>query len=773
MQSETKRGIVRRVFFSNPTGPWMSGVLAPDDDGPEIKFSGKVAANVGDKLELVGEWKIHPKYGKQFEAETGLVKMDESPDALVHLLATDKRFAGLGPARARKVVEAALALSRDGDIASSLNGFTDEIAQRSGVAYAIVENAAKVWNEKRGYFDSLAHLCGMGWSNAQAQTIVSVFGENAPSIVKSDPYMLIGKIPRFGFKTVDAIATKIGVASTDPARLSAGLAYVLDQMGGDGNTLTSREGLVGKSILELRPDTLDGEQRIRAALEGLINLGHIHVDTSPEGEEVVADARMAATEFEVFDRLLDGLGDSDVSKLRLDGERAQAVAPTLNVDQYAALRGFSNFRVGVISGGAGSGKTYTMRAICEVAEENNLNVALCAPTGKAARKLAHATTRPAATIHRLLEPIFDEVTGAFSFKRNADNPLEEDLVIVDEVSMMDVRLMRSLLSALRRRQPGAKGKPSARLLLVGDHNQIPSVSPGAILRDLLSAKDRFPGSVHILSKIVRQAGVLKRNTTAILDGLVVMDECPAWGVHRTEKGGEESAAEMVSKLVEAIVTSPEPLQPFDRPINLDFDIQVLAPMRKGPLGTASLNIHLQRLRQRLLGNPPPDPVKEDERAKPLPGDRVIWTRNDYTLDLFNGTQAIVVALQKGGSMLLFTEDGREVTIPPDKRANVELAYALTIHKSQGSEWPFVLLVASSSHWHMHDRNLLYTGASRASESLTILGDVTGMRHFAKERKSTTRETFGAYLVRGWRPTVRSKNLEPLSVVDARSEQTQG
>lgn len=772
-EAETYRGVVRRVFFCNPSKPWMSGVLQPEGSAGEIKFSGKVAAQVGDRLEITGSWTQHPKYGRQFEAETGLVKMDESPDALIHLLASDGRFKQLGPVRARKVVEAALALSEDGDIASALKKYGAAIADRSGVSLDIVENAAEVWNAKRGYFDALALLCGQGWSNAQAQTIVSVLGENAPSIVRADPYMLIGRIPRFGFRTVDVIAIKMGTKSTDPARLSAGLAYVLDEMGGEGNTFTTRDGLIAQAIQEMRPDTLDGEDLIRDQLELLINLGHIHLDVLPSGEEVVADARLAAVEFDVFERLLAGLGDADVKPLSMNGPRAQAILPTLNQGQAAALAGFSKFRFGVISGGAGVGKTYTMRAICEVAEENGLVVALCAPTGKAARKLAHATGRSAATIHRLLEPTFDEATGAFSFGRGAKYPLEADLIIVDEVSMMDVRLARSLLTALNPTGLPPERGPAARLLLVGDHNQIPSVSPGAILRDVLSARKRYPGSVHILTEIVRQAGVLARNTTAILDGMVVTQGSPPWGIEQTEKGHEESAAAMVSSLVESVVTSPEPLQPFNRPLDLAWDVQVLAPMRKGPLGTYALNVHLQRLRQRLLGNPPPEPVEKDDRSKPLIGDRVIWTKNDYTLDLFNGTQAIVTGLKKGGAMDLFVEDGREVTIPPEKKGHVELAYALTIHKSQGSEWPFVVLVASSSHWHMHDRNLLYTGASRASESLTILGDLTGVRHFAKERRSFHRQTFGEHLVAGWKPKLDAKAQHPLRLVDGPPEGSDG
>ena len=744
MKTETLRGTVRRVFFANPDSPAMAGALELDDNGGDIRFFGKCVADVGDKLELVGEWGSHPKFGPQFQAETGLVRMDESPDALVHLLASHKDFAGLGPVRARKVVDAALALSDDGEVSSALMDYPGEIASRAGVDPAVVLNAASVWAERKTYFEALAALGEHGWSNAQAQRIVSKLGENAPAMIKGDPYMLIGKIPRFGFRTVDAVALKMGIKSTDPLRLAAGVAYCLDRIADNGNTWTTREALLEESVKELRPDTLDGEDKIRSTIEHLIQTSLIYADVSPLDTEFVADASLARAEIAVFERLVEGLGTA-APGICLTGPRTITVSETLNQGQRAALLGFSLNQTAVLSGGAGVGKTYMVNAICEVAEENGLRVALCAPTGKAARKIEHATKREASTIHRLLAPRFDEETGSFIFTRNANSQLEVDLVIVDEVSMVDVRLMRSLLSAMPQ---------GCRLLLVGDHHQIPSVGPGAILRDLLSAQTRYPEAVHVLTEIVRQAGVLARNTTALLDGVVVWQEDSAWGIERTEKGNEIGAAAYLATIVEALVTAPQPLEPFGRFLDFAWDVQVLAPMRKGPLGVWALNVHLQKLRQRLLGNPPPEATPDGKSPKPLIGDRVIWTKNDYELDLFNGTQALVVEFLKAGAMKILTEDGREVTVPAAKRINVEVAYAMTIHKSQGSEWPLVVLVASSTHWIMHDRNLLYTGASRAAESLTIVGDRPGLAHFAAERRSAHRQTFGGFLVHGWRPTIQ-------------------
>jgi len=246
--------------------------------------------------------------------------------------------------------------------------------------------------------------------------------------------------------------------------------------------------------------------------------------------------------------------------------------------------------------------------------------------------------------------------------------------------------------------------------------------------------------------------VLQRNISALLDGVVDGRTGPSWGIERTERGHEEAAAAAASMLVEALATTSNPA-PFGRDLDLAWDIQVLAPMRRGPLGTYALNVHLQKLRQRLLGNAPPAITEKDKAPKPLIGDRIIWTKNDYDLGLLNGTQALVVEIRKGGALDILTEDGNLVTVEPGRRKHVEVAYAMTIHKAQGSEWPAVVLVISSTHRIMRDRNLLYTGASRAAESLTILGDMAGIKSFAHYQRSARRQTFGGFLVHGWMPTL--------------------
>lgn len=729
------RGRVRKLFFCNPESLFAAGVLETTDG--EIRFSGRCAPSVGDLIEIEGRWTEHSKFGRQVQVEDATVVMDESPDALALLLARDGRFKGIGEIRAARIVQSAVELRPGESFGDALLHATDEIAASARCPVDLVRAAAEIWSSQREHFDALSALAEQGWSGAQSQSIVLLLGSHAPALVRSDPYALIGRIPRFGFKTVDAVALKLGLDPSSTSRLSAGLAYCLDRAMQDGDTWISRVGLVLDAAGELRPDTLGAEDAIGTALDGLVTSGLVYQDESPLGETIVADARMVEAECEVYGRLVAGLKD----RIPVSAD-SSLVDTSLNDGQARAVRGSVFSRFSLICGGAGVGKTYAMRAICEMASHRGDRIGLCAPTGKAARRLEHSAGMSASTIHRILEPQFDRASGRFRFERGVSNPLDFDLVVVDEFSMVDVRLLRSLLLALPER---------SRLLLVGDHHQIPSVSPGAILRDLLSGSAGYQDSVHVLTEIVRQAGVLARNTSAILDGVVVREDDECWRLHYLERGREEHAAALVAMQVEAEVTGPA-RPPFGRQLDLAWDVQVLSPMRKGPLGTWILNRKIQEVRQRLLGNePPPRVEKEDEAPRPLVGDRVIWTWNDYELGLSNGTQAIVLGFGKGGSMALFVEDGRQVDIPGEKRKHVEVAYAMTMHKAQGSEWPMVVLVASTSHHIMHDRNLLYTGAARASEGLLIIGDRGGIARFASERQTSRRRTLGSFLVHGWTP----------------------
>lgn len=737
--SNSIRGTVRKVHHANAASGWMAGKIEVDGEGL-VGFAGVVIASVGDVVELEGSWKVHPKFGRQFDATRGKVQLDESTQGLEELLAKGKEFKGIGPARARKVVAAAQEIAAGGSMSEALIERTAEVAALADVSLEIVQGAAEAWEKKREQFEVLEVLVGMGWTRGQAAGIYDRYDASGVVRARENPYSLIGQVPRLGFRSVDAVALAMGLPRMDPARLRAGIEFCLDQISSNGHTYTTRDALVDEIRAQLQPDTLRFDDLLEVELAELVAAGVVHSGATPLGDPLIALERWRAAELRSFEFLLEGMS-RELEPLSLDLPELEQTLESLNGDQLAAVRGFSMRAVSILTGGAGVGKTYTMRAICEVAEANKLRVALGAPTGKASKRLSAATDRRALTIHKLLEPVYDPSTGSFRFTRGEGDPLDQELIVIDEASMIDVRLMASLVAAV------ADG---ARLLLVGDHNQIPSVGPGAILRDLLAAEQHFPSSIHVLRKVVRQAGVLARNTNALLTGSIAGDPSAAWKLLEVKKENVATGPAAIAQAVERFVCAEHGF--FGRSLDPLWDVQILTPQHKGPVGVHAINAEMQRWRQRQLGNDPPPLAEENKPVRPLAGDRVIFTRNNYELDLMNGTQAVVVVEKvKGGGMVIVTEDGDEVEIPSDERKNVSTAWAMTFHKAQGSEWPVVIVVASSSHWHMHDRSLLYTGASRASESLRIVGDRVGMRHFADHAKSGRRLTFGSFLVRGHAP----------------------
>jgi exodeoxyribonuclease V alpha subunit len=401
----------------------------------------------------------------------------------------------------------------------------------------------------------------------------------------------------------------------------------------------------------------------------------------------------------------------------------------LNADQRAAARQAFQFSISLMTGGAGSGKTFTVRAMIEACDVLGLAYALAAPTGKAAKRLEQSAKRPARTVHRLLG------FNGRTFAKGPEENLDVDFLVIDEVSMVDVPLMYRLFRAIDLSRTA--------VLLVGDHNQLPPVGPGNVLRDLVQSR-AIPTT--ILTKIIRQAGVLKENSTAILDGVVrptcdeKVDGYRPWYVvnNFTDR---EHVRFFLEKLFGEVL---------DERLGFDLlqDVQVLTPTHKGPLGTVELNAVLQRLIQRKLFRVSVPELEPGRRPELLPRDKVIQTKNDYDLGVMNGAVGFVVDNHpKGGLTVDF--EGRVVEIPKNsaKEHNLQLAYATSIHKMQGSEFPCAIVIAHKSHSFMHHRNLLYTAVTRAQKSVIMLGDRWGIENCAKKRQVDKRNTFLSFLLR--------------------------
>jgi exodeoxyribonuclease V alpha subunit len=442
---------------------------------------------------------------------------------------------------------------------------------------------------------------------------------------------------------------------------------------------------------------------------------------------VVADPEIHRMELELADVLRTASRPNPHAVAELD-RLLDAEGAELNPEQRAAVKNALSYSISLMTGGAGSGKTYAVSTITGIADRLELSVLLAAPTGKAAKRLEQVVGHEASTIHRLLG------FNGNTYTRDALNPIEADILAIDELSMVDVPLAWRLFHAVNLEKTA--------VVLVGDHNQLPPVGPGNLLRDLVKSR-AVPTTV--LTRIIRQAGELKENSTAILAGEVRPTSAVKIGARRPWYIIDRFAE--VGDLRRMLLLLFEEVLRERLGYDLVRDVHVLTPTHKGPLGTVELNIELQRLLQRKLFQFDVPEVEAGHRPRLYPGDKVIQTRNDYDLGIMNGSMGIVLSADpKEGLTVEF--DGRPVEFKPgsDALGNVQLAYATSIHKVQGSEFPCAVVVAHKSHSFMHHRNLLYTAVTRAKESVIILGDRWGIEHCAQKRQVDQRNTFLSFLL---------------------------
>jgi exodeoxyribonuclease V alpha subunit len=521
---------------------------------------------------------------------------------------------------------------------------------------------------------------------------------------------------------VDEIARKVGVPANHPGRIEAAIIYRLKEEQNDGSTCAEHGRLVDSAVEVLGPASAEIDLLVREKILALADAGRkLRAADGPGGRSYLALPACWRHEEAIGEFLAangpnphwpaEAVGPGGVEWLVNDQD------PRLDDSQRRAVASALRNRISLISGGAGSGKTTSINSIYQMYTQAGLTVRLCAPTGKAARRLEEVVPGSrASTIHRLLE--YRPLQG---FRRGLDNPIDADVVIPDEVSMMGAELAYHLFRAIG---------PRTAVVLVGDHHQLPPVDAGALLRDCIS-HELLP--LTILQECHRQAGALKHNCAAILAGVVAPTEPPPtsgpgpWYIHPKLN----SPADVLAYLERLYVEVLGPKCGFD----VLRDVQFMTPQHRGPIGTQAINGLLQRLRQRSLGVelPPADP---EARPKLLVGDKVIQCKNNYDLDIMNGHQGIVLEADP----LLVEFDGRAVAIPKDRKAEVELAYCLTPHKMQGSEVPCAVTVCHSTHSYMLHRNWLYTACTRAQKTAVIIGDERGFTRAAQTVKTNERRT---------------------------------
>jgi exodeoxyribonuclease V alpha subunit len=681
---------VERLTFADPTSHYAVVRLRVRGRRTPATVVGPLAAvKEGEQLHLKGRYEVHPKWGEQFRVVWWYAVLPATVSGIEKYLASGL-IKGIGPELAQRLVA-----HFGGETLTVIGDHPERLTEVSGIGPKKMDQIRRDWQTHKAAREVLVALQGLGVGMAMATKIYQQYGDQAVEVVTTNPYQLALDIHGLGFLTADRLAGRLNLDPLTPARLAAGLLHLLDTMAGEGHVYVPEEVLLERTeeLLHVpRPPLL-------GALEALARAGRVVLPEMPAGRGVykkpawLAETGVAKS----LGRLLTTGGSNP--PLHLDdliNRVQQQLGLTLAPEQAKAVAAALTDKVLVITGGPGTGKTTIVSCILDLYQGLGARVLLMAPTGRAAKRLSETTGMTATTIHRALE--FSPQTGGF--RRGPAEPLKAEVVVVDETSMVDTFLMYHLLRAV----PAA-----ARLILVGDAHQLPAVGPGNILKDLI---DSQVVKVARLTQIYRQAA----------ESLIVVN------AHRINQGEYPSLPQKFGKddFVFLELDDPEALKArlldlvaaeLPRRYGLDplRDLQVITPMHRGPVGIQTLNHELQ---ERL--NPGSDRWSWGGRVYRR-YDKVMQLRNNYYKEVFNGDIGQVCGFLADTGQLQVDFDGRVVTYDAGEREDLTLAYAVTVHKAQGSEFPAVALVLTTHHYMMLQRNLLYTALTRGRRLVVILG----------------------------------------------------
>lgn len=735
------KGYVEHIIFRNAENGYC--VMNFVTSGMEITCVGTFPdIDEGESIEVYGEYVEHAVYGKQFRTESYEHVAPEDEVAVERYLGSGA-IKGIGAAMASRIVKRFGA-----DTFRVIEEEPERLAEIKGISIRKAREIGIQMEEKREMRDAMLFLQKYGISNALAVKIYKQYGSRLYAVMKENPYRLAEDVSGVGFKIADEIAGKIGIHTDSDYRIRSGLLYALMQAGVDGNVYLPDHILLEKAadLLGLQP------QQLEPQLSNLMMDKKIVIKEKDEYKAVYgmsyyyAELNCARMLHEIRDALVTehGLLPSEEAAIEKKIDKlTQALAKegqNMELDALQKQAVIDSVKEGVfiLSGGPGTGKTTTINMIIRYFESEGYDIFLAAPTGRAAKRMTEATGVEAKTIHRLLElnGAMSDETKNVTFERNELNPLEADVIIIDEMSMVDIFLFQSLLKAIA---------PGTRLIMVGDMNQLPSVGPGQVLRDLMESGCY---SQVILKKIFRQAG-----TSDIVVNAHLINEGKQISLNNKSRDFfflERDNVNVIYKHMIQLVTEKLP-----RYVNSSvFDVQVLTPMRKGMLGVETLNGILQKYL-----NPADAKKQEIEHGDGIlrEGDKVMQIKNNYQLEweivsrygipidkgqgVFNGDVGIVKSINTGTKTVVIEyEDMRRVTYPFSGLDEIELAYAITIHKSQGSEYPAVVMPLLTGPRMLFNRNLLYTGVTRAKNCVTILGSrntVMGMINNVNEQRRYT------------------------------------
>ena len=701
--SETLSGSVERVTFHNVENGYCVVRAKVRGQRDLVTVTGHAAAiGAGEHVEISGVWVNDRTHGLQFKADTIRTTVPTTLEGLEKYLGSGM-IKGIGPVYAKKLVAAFGQLVFEVIECEPLR-----LREVTGIGPIREAKIIRGWTDQRAIREIIVWLYGHGVSSARAVRIFKTYGDHAVATIKADPYRLARDIIGIGFKTADAIAASLGYTKDDPRRVRAGVAHALTSAMDDGHCGLPRDDLIrsGAELLEIAAPLIE------AAVAGELASGEVLAGIT-DGREVIFLAGLYRAEQGIAERLL-ALRNGRLPWTAIDVTKAipwveQCTGLILAASQVNALRLALVSKVCVITGGPGVGKTTLVNSILKVLTARKVRISVAAPTGRAAKRLQESTGLDAMTLHRLLET--DPKEGGF--KRNAENPLDCDLLVIDETSMVDVPLMNAVMKALR---------PAAALLLVGDVDQLPSVGPGQVLKDTIAS-----GAVPVvrLTEVFRQALTSRIITNAhrINEGLMPHLSARNEGDFFFQEAIEPS--EVADKVIDLVARHI----PRRFGFNPARDIQVLSPMQRGGAGARALNTLLQA---RL--NPPTDQAVERFGHRYGPGDKVMHIVNDRERDLYNGDLGIVTKVDHVDGELTARFGATDVVFDFGELDALQLAYATTIHKSQGSEYPVVVLPLTMQAYTMLGRELIYTAVTRAKQLLVLVGPKKALAIAVKRRQ---------------------------------------
>ena len=725
-------GYVDHIVYQNSDNGYTVMTLVAE--GEEVTCVGMCKGlGQGENISAEGEYIEHPVYGRQFKIQTYETVAPTDRAGMERYLGSGA-IRGVGEALAARIVK-----KFGDDTFRIIEEEPERLAEVKGISERKAQEIAVQMEEKKDLREALVYLQQYGISNTLAVKIYNTYGMEMYSVMRENPYRLAEDVSGVGFRIADEIAGRIGIHTDSDYRIRSGILYTLLQAVGEGHCFLPLE------LLFRRASELLGvsEENIRPQVDNLIM-----------DRKLVAkgDAVFAAAYYYAELNCANMLRNLNIPMLEAENlpaqdmairKRLERMAENLSMEldelQLKAVEESIKNGLFILSGGPGTGKTTTINMIIRYFESEGMDIFLAAPTGRAAKRMTEATGFEAKTIHRLLElnsALSDDDTRRANFERNQENPLEADVVIIDEMSMVDIQLFQALLKAIL---------PGTRLILVGDVDQLPSVGPGQVLRDLMNS-EAFP--MVTLEKIFRQAGEsdIVVNAHRINKGEQIALDNKSRDFFLLERNDVNVIYKHMIQLIREMLPKYVNATPFD--------IQVLTPMRKGSLGCETLNGILQRYLN------PADPHKKEHSYGNTvfrEGDKVMQIKNNYQLEweivgrynipidkgmgVFNGDMGRVLEINETMSTLLVEfDDGRRVNYPFSGLEELELSYAITIHKSQGSEYPAVILPLLGGPRMLFNRNLLYTGITRARNCVTILGSSETVRNMIDNVSENRRYT---------------------------------